>query len=75
MTGPKNRLFYYDSTIFVILFFTNILKPEKDSDCCFLMRYFVKINSVNLLPDRGVGSISILGPRVLKIMQYHIVSK
>jgi len=24
---------------------------------------------------RGVGSISILGPRVLKIMQYHIVDK
>jgi len=27
------------------------------------------------LQRRGVGSISILGPRVLEIMQYHIVDK
>ena len=49
MTGPKTDCFIM--TLPYLLFFANILKPEKDSDCCFLMRYFVKINSVNLLPD------------------------
>ena len=38
-------------------------------------RKAISNNIVTGYKFRGVGSFSILGPRVLKIMQYHIVDK